>query len=228
MKAQHKILLAEDEPFLGKVVKESLEKQGYEVMLAPDGRKAWELFNEGGFSICILDVMMPYKDGFTLAAQIRQSNSKIPMMFLTAKADIKDVAEGYASGGNDYLKKPFSLDELFLRIAELLKRSTNDDAPQNETAIGSYTFLYHRQELKDSSQKIVKLSHKEAELLALLLQHKNNVLDRKATLLKLWGDDSFFNTRNMDVYITRLRNKLKGDASVEIVNIRGFGYKLIC
>ena len=226
---QHKILLAEDEPFLGKVVKESLEKQGYLVALAPDGRQAWEHFNKGGFSICILDVMMPYTDGFTLAAKIRQSDNRMPLMFLTAKSDIRDVKDGYASGGNDYLKKPFSLDELFLRVEELLKRASHNNVPlAGETTIGSYTFFYARQELVNNAGEIAKLSYKENELLALLMEYRNNVLDRKSTLIKLWGDDSYFNTRNMDVYITRLRNKLKDDPAVEIVNIRGFGYKLIC
>jgi two-component system response regulator TrcR len=225
---QYRILLAEDEPHLGKVVKESLEKEGYIVDLAPDGKKAWELYNDGGFSLCILDVMMPYTDGFTLAAKIRHVDAKIPMMFLTAKSDIRDVREGYANGGNDYLRKPFSLDELFLRVAELLKRASDDTDAAGRQNVGSYTFYYNRQELSDSTGNIVKLSHKEAGLLALLLQERNNVLDRKAALLKLWGDDSYFNTRTMDVYITRLRAKLKNDPSVEIMNVRGYGYKLIC
>ena len=226
---QHKILLAEDEPFLGKVVKESLEKQGYAVELAADGRQAWELFSKGRISICILDVMMPYTDGFTLAAKIRQSDISVPLMFLTAKSDIRDIKEGYASGGNDYLRKPFSLDELFLRVEELLKRRGSEAVHlTGEAAIGNYLFFYARQELVSSTGEVAKLSHKENELLSLLYHHKNKVLDRKATLIKLWGDDSYFNTRNMDVYITRLRSKLKGDPAVEIVNIRGFGYKLIC
>ena len=226
---QHRILLAEDEPFLGKVVKESLEKQGYSVILAPDGRQAWEFYSQEDFSICILDVMMPYTDGFSLAAKIRQSDPGIPLMFLTAKADIRDIKVGYASGGNDYLRKPFSLDELFLRVEELLKRTSQDISTSTQEAmIGTYTFYHTRQELVNSTGQVFKLSYKENELLTLLHQHKNNVLDRKSTLIKLWGDDSYFNTRNMDVYITRLRNKLKDDPAVEIVNIRGFGYKLIC
>jgi two-component system response regulator TrcR len=223
---QHHILLAEDEPFLGKVVKESLEKQGYLVTLATDGRQAYTLFRSGSFSLCILDVMMPYTDGFTVAAQIRQCDSTIPVMFLTAKSEIRDVMAGYASGGNDYLKKPFSLDELFLRVGELLKRRYAEAVP-DEPRIGTYIFIPKRQELiKDNV--VIKLSHKEALLLALLFQHKNNVLERKLALLQLWGDDNFFNGRNMDVYITKLRKKLKDDASVEIINIRGYGYKLLC
>jgi len=225
---QYTLLLAEDEPFLGKVVKESLEKKGYAVMLAPDGKQAWHLYTSLEFDICILDVMMPYKDGFTLASQIREANPKIPLMFLTAKADIKDVTQGYASGGNDYLKKPFSLDELFLRVAELLKRANPENQLTDEFTIGNYNFSPKRQELKDVDGTIVKLSHKESQLLLLLLRNKNLVMDRKAALLKLWGDDNFFNTRNMDVYITRLRKKLHKDSTIEIVNIRGFGYKLIC
>lgn len=225
---QHRILLAEDEPFLGKVVKESLEKEGYVVTLAPDGRQAWELFTKNSFSLCILDVMMPHTDGFTLASRIRQANSNIPLMFLTAKADSKDVIAGYASGGNDYLRKPFSLDELFLRVAELLKRSEPGTDTVYKAHIGRYSFLVKRQELIAPAGNVIKLSHRETELLTLLYINKNNVLDRKSTLLKLWGDDSFFTTRTMDVYITKLRSKLKNDTAVEIVNIRGYGYKLIC
>jgi two-component system response regulator TrcR len=223
----HKILLAEDEPFLGKVIKESLEKKGYEVVLAPDGKAAWSSFNSNEFSLCILDVMMPYKDGFALAVQIREANRKIPLMFLTAKADIADVEQGYASGGNDYLRKPFSLEELFLRVAELIKRNFEVEEPSHELKLGNYIFLPKRQELIEGSTA-VKLSYKESRLLEMLLEHKNDVLDRKMALIKLWGDDNFFNTRNMDVYITRLRKKLQNDASITIVNIRGFGYKLIC
>lgn len=226
---KHKILLAEDEPFLGKVIMESLEKKGYDVVLAPDGKAAWSLFNENQFSLCILDVMMPYKDGFTLASQIREANRKIPLMFLTAKAEIKDVAQGYANGGNDYLRKPFSLEELFFRVAELLSRcEATENSVSNEMKIGTYAFLPKRQELIGVDNKAVKLSYKESRLLEMLIENKNNVLDRKEALIKLWGDDNFFNTRNMDVYITKLRKKLQQDTTVEIVNIRGFGYKLIC
>lgn len=225
----YRILLAEDEPFLAKVVKESLEKKGYSVELAPDGQQAYMLYNASGFDLCIFDVMMPYQDGFTLAQHIRQTDNKTPIMFLTAKADIKDVSTGYESGGNDYLRKPFSLDELFLRVAELIRRSVNTPSEtHDELLIGSYAFSQRRQELRDIKGGVEKLSYKECSLLLLLLQNKNRVLDRKATLVKLWGDDNFFNTRNMDVYITKLRKKLKNDPSVEIVNIRGYGYKLIC
>lgn len=225
---QYRILLAEDEPFLGKVVKESLEKKGYEVTLAADGREAYELFTANAFDLCIFDVMMPHKDGFTLAQQIRASGTTIPVMFLTARADITDVTAGYASGGNDYLRKPFSLDELFLRVAELIRRTYDNAAGTADLLIGSYMFSPRKQELQNAAGMVEKLSHKECQLLSLLLQNKNQVLDRKTTLIKLWGDDNFFNTRNMDVYITKLRKKLQNDATVGIVNIRGFGYKLIC
>lgn len=224
---KYKILLAEDEPFLGKVVKESLEKKGYEVVLAADGKQAWSLFNSMNFTLCILDVMLPFKDGFTLAVQIRENNRKIPLMFLTAKSDIKDVEQGYASGGNDYLRKPFSLEELFLRVAELIKRNSTTEQTE-ELKIGSYTFFPKRQELVDALMVNEKLSYKEARLLEMLYENKNNILDRKAALIKLWGDDNFFNTRNMDVYITKLRKKLQNDITVEILNVRGYGYKLIC
>lgn len=226
---RHKILLAEDEPFLAKVIMESLEKKGYDVVLAPDGKVAWGLFNETEFSLCILDVMMPNKDGFTLASQIREANHKIPIMFLTAKAEIKNVAQGYANGGNDYLRKPFSLEELFFRVAELLRRNgVIENVISEDNKIGTYIFIAKRQELIDAQMNNVKLSYKESRLLEMLLENKNNVLDRKAALLKLWGDNNFFTTRNMDVYITKLRKKLQQDATIEIVNIRGYGYKLIC
>lgn len=221
-----KILLAEDEPFLGKVVKESLEKKGYEVILANDGKKALEYFKQENFSICVLDVMMPFVDGFTLATQIRNIDNQIPILFLTAKSEIKDISEGYASGGNDYLKKPFSLDELFLRIAELLKRNHTINKLE-EFFIGNYSFSAKKQEIRLGATS-EKLSYKEAQVLLLLVQFKNQVLDRKMTLLKIWGDDNFFTTRNMDVYITKLRKKLSKDPNIQIVNIRGFGYKLIC
>ncbi len=223
---KHKILLAEDEPFLGRVVKESLEKIGYEVFWAQDGMQAWKLFCAEKFSVIVLDVMMPVTDGFALAAKIRMQDKNVPLMFLTAKSDVKDVKEGYASGGNDYLRKPFSLDELFLRIEELIKRSTVF-VDANEMQVGQFLFSRSRQELIYQTE-VAKLSHREAELLTLLIENKNNILDRKSTLIKLWGDDSYFNTRNMDVYITRLRKKLSRDSSIEIINVRGFGYKLIC
>lgn len=225
--SQYKILLAEDEPFLGKVVKESLEKVGYTVHWAQHGEEAWSLYCAEKFKVIVLDVMMPYTDGFTLAAKIRSQNAQVPIMFLTAKAEINDVKEGYASGGNDYLRKPFSLDELFLRVEQLVQRSVIVAEASDKAVFGKYTFSLSRQELEYNGN-ITKLSYREAQLLSMLLINRNKVLDRKEALQKLWGDDNYFNARNMDVYITKLRKKIGGDGGVEIINVRGFGYKLVC
>lgn len=223
------ILLVEDEPFLAKVIKDSLEQQGYAVTHAADGRKAYSLFLNQHFMLCIADVMLPHTDGFALAKQIRAFGSQVPILFLTARAATADVVEGYQSGGNDYLKKPFSLEELFLRVKELLKRNT-DTLQQTDAVlpIGRYCFILHKQTLQLQAGNEVKLSYRETQLLKMLYDHKNALLERKQVLITLWGDDSFFNTRTMDVFITKLRKHLKDDTSVEIINIRGIGYKLIC
>lgn len=223
-----RLLLVEDEPFLAKVITDSLEQKGYVVSHAPDGKKGYNLFQNGLFDLLILDVMLPHTDGFTLARQVRQSNEHIPILFLTAKTTTGDVIEGYQSGGNDYLKKPFSLEELFLRIDELLKRTFREDKAIAESImIGDYSFNHPKQELALGGH-IIQLSHREAELLWLLYKNKNRLTERKMALLSLWGDDSFFNTRTMDVFITRLRKHLQHDEKVQIINVRGMGYKLIC
>ncbi|TDQ11864.1 response regulator transcription factor [Pedobacter metabolipauper] len=221
------ILLVEDEPFLAKVIKESLEQRNYRVTLAGDGSKAYNLFLNHSFSLCIVDVMLPFMDGFTLVKQIRLLNTEVPVLFLTAKTGTDDVVEGYHSGGNDYLKKPFSLEELFLRVNELIKRSSVVPAtPPDLILIGKYSFIPHKQTLEYS--KVIKLSHRETELLMLLYKNKNSLLNRKYALITLWGDDTFYNTRTMDVFISKLRKHLGDDPSIEILNIRGLGYKLIC
>lgn len=226
--ANKRLLLVEDEPFLAKVITDSLEQKGYVVSHAPDGKKGYNLFQNGVFDLLVLDVMMPHTDGFTLAKQIRQSNEHVPILFLTAKTTTGDVIEGYQSGGNDYLKKPFSLEELFLRIDELLKRTQREEqAIMQDIVIGAYRFNHPKQELT-YQQENIQLSHREAELLWLLYKNKNRLTDRKMALLSLWGDDSFFNTRTMDVFITRLRKHLQHDEQVQIINVRGMGYKLIC
>lgn len=222
-------MLVEDEPSLAKVIRESLEQRNYSVFHAEDGRKAYSMFQQNKFSLCIIDVMLPYVDGFTLTKQIRAIDSNVPVLFLTARIAIHDVMEGYESGGNDYLKKPFSLDELFLRVSELLKRASSP-VRMNETtvAIGRYMFTPHKQTLNFNTQDEIKLSYRETQLLQMLYENRNALLDRKKVLLTLWGDDSYFNTRTMDVFITKLRKHLKHDPSVEIINMRGVGYKLIC
>jgi DNA-binding response OmpR family regulator len=223
------ILLVEDEPFLARVVKDSLEQHRYTVTHAVDGRKAYELFQQTDFSLCIVDVMLPQVDGFTLVRQIRTLSTEVPVLFLTARTDPKDVIDGYGSGGNDYLKKPFSLDELFLRVHELLKRNKAVGViPEAEYLIGRYRFVPHRQTLLMAGQETTRLSHRETQLLQLLYDHRNSVLPRKQALLSLWGDDNPYHARTMDVFMTKLRKHLKGDDSIVILNLRGIGYKLIC
>ena len=220
------ILLAEDEPALGQIVQESLTSRGFEVVLCVDGEAAFKAFLKETPDILVLDVMMPKKDGFTLAKEIRAQNDDIPIIFLTAKSQTADVVEGFGIGGNDYLKKPFSMEELIVRIKNLIGRS---QLQKNTEAlkIGNYTFDFTRQELR-LREKVQKLTHREAHLLFNLVKTKNQVLDRSLILKKLWGDDDFFSARSMDVFITKLRKKLKDDPSIEIVNVRGYGYKLIC
>ncbi len=220
------ILLAEDEPALGQIVQESLTSRGFDVVLCADGEAAFKAFLKETPDILVLDVMMPKKDGFTLAKEIRAQNDDIPIIFLTAKSQTADVVEGFSIGGNDYLKKPFSMEELIVRIKNLIGRS---QLQKNTEAlkIGNYTFDFTRQELR-LREKVQKLTHREAHLLFNLVKTKNQVLDRSLILKKLWGDDDFFSARSMDVFITKLRKKLKDDPSIEIVNVRGYGYKLIC
>ncbi|APG66242.1 DNA-binding response regulator [Tenacibaculum todarodis] len=221
-----KILLAEDEPSLGQIVKESLETRNFEVFHVENGEEAYKIYKEEQPAILVLDVMMPKKDGFTLAKEIREENSTIPIIFLTAKSQTKDVLEGFSHGGNDYLKKPFSMEELIVRIHSLLNR-VEKIKDVEKIKIGNYTFNYKKQTLElDNISNL--LTHREAELLYNLWQQKNEVLDRTFILKKLWGNDDFFNARSMDVFISKLRKKLKKDENIQIVNIRGFGYKLMC
>ncbi len=221
-----KILLAEDEPSLGQIVKESLETRGFEVILCTNGEEAYKKYTTERPALLVLDVMMPIKDGFTLAKEIRNENGSIPIIFLTAKSQAKDVVEGFNHGGNDYLKKPFSMEELIVRINALLNRIR---LKQNSESIslGSYVFNYKKQTLVFENESQL-LTHRESELLYHLSEKKNEILDRTYILKKLWGDDDFFNARSMDVFITKLRKKLKKDENVQILNVRGFGYKLIC
>lgn len=226
---QAHILLVEDEPFLAQVVADSLEQQSYQVTHTGDGQQAFDLFNSQRFSLCIVDVMLPSSDGFSLVQQIRQVDQTIPILFLTARTATKDLMEGYRSGGNDYLKKPFSLEELFLRIQELLKRSSPPNTGSvGPLLIGRYRFMTNQQTLQLSDQPVIRLSYREAQLLQLLYDHQNQVLARRHILLSLWGDDSYFEGRTLDVFITRLRKYLKEDPSVEILTLRGVGYRLVC
>ena len=221
-----KVLLAEDEASLGMIVKESLETRNFTVFHTKNGEEAFEVYRKEKPDILVLDVMMPKKDGFTLAKEIRLNDKKIPIIFLTAKSQTSDVLEGFNNGGNDYLKKPFSMEELIVRIKSLLNRietKTNVDAIK----IGNYLFNSTKQTLENSLE-IQQLTHREAQLLFHLFEKKNEILDRTFILNKLWGNDDFFNARSMDVFISKLRKKLKKDTNIQIINIRGFGYKLIC
>ena len=221
-----KVLLAEDEASLGMIVKESLETRDFEVFHAENGNEALEIYKAQQPDILVLDVMMPKKDGFTLAQEIREENKSIPIIFLTAKSQTSDVLEGFHKGGNDYLKKPFSMEELIVRIKALLNRVTLQHNVE-ALKIGNFTFNFTKQTLhyQDTSEQ---LTHREAELLFYLFEKKNNILDRSFILNKLWGNDDFFNARSMDVFISKLRKKLKKDENIQILNVRGFGYKLIC
>lgn len=221
------ILLAEDEPALGQIIKESLETRDFNVILCDNGEKAFEKYQSETPEILVLDVMMPKKDGFTLAKDIRAIDDTIPIIFLTAKSQTQDVVEGFTIGGNDYLKKPFSMEELIVRINNLLNR-TQAQKTSEVLQIGDYTFDFPKQTLQFNAEEKLQLTHREAHLLFHLIKNKNQVLDRSIILNKLWGNDDFFSARSMDVFITKLRKKLSKDDTIQIINVRGFGYKLIC
>jgi len=204
---------------------------GFDISIAANGVEGWSLFHSARPDICVVDIMMPRKDGLSLVADIRQIDEGIPIIFLTAKTQTADVLKGFETGADDYMKKPFSMEELIYRLRSQLRRRT-PAPPDPATAtpsvidVGGFQFDHQRLELIHAG-KAIGLSQREADLLALLVQHKNNLLERRAALLKIWGDDNVFNARSMDVYITRLRKYLQLDPRVEIVNIRGQGYKLI-
>ncbi len=221
------ILLAEDEPALGLIIKESLETRNFKVFLAENGVDAYNIYQKENIHLLVLDVMMPKKDGFTLAKEIRMQDDTIPIIFLTAKSQTQDVVEGFTIGGNDYLKKPFSMEELIVRINNLLNR-TKLQKDSEVLQLGAYSYNFPKQTLQFKDEEKVQLTHREAHLLFHLIKNKNEVLERSLILNKLWGNDDFFNARSMDVFITKLRKKLKQDNSIQIVNVRGFGYKLIC
>ncbi|MBC2846355.1 response regulator transcription factor [Winogradskyella flava] len=220
-----KLLIAEDEAALGQIIKESLETRDFEVILCENGEKAYEKYNSENPDILVLDVMMPKKDGFTLAKEIRAIDNTIPIIFLTAKSQTADVVEGFSIGGNDYLKKPFSMEELIVRIHNLINR-TAVQKTSKVFEVGHYSFDFPKQQLQFRDEESVQLTHREAHLLFHLIQNKNKVLDRSLILNKLWGTDDFFSTRSMDVFITKLRKKLKKDENIQIINVRGYGYKL--
>ena len=226
-----KVLYVEDELFLGKIVQESLESRGFEVQMIGDGAEVMAVFDSFLPDICLLDVMLPNRNGYELGADIRQRFPTLPIVFLTAKTQTEDVLKGFNSGGNDYIRKPFSMEELIARIHNLLNLSGQNPgetgSEQNGIIhLGKYEFDLRKYELRFQAQ-IRKLSHREAELLKILADHRNFTVERKVIMLQIWGDDSFFNSRNLDVYITRLRDYLREDARVQIITLKGVGYQFI-
>jgi DNA-binding response OmpR family regulator len=224
-----KILLVEDDTNLGTLLREYLEAKGFSTTLAVNGKQGFDLFSADKFNICILDVMMPVKDGYTLAKEIRAVDANVPIVFLTAKSMKEDTIEGFNAGADDYITKPFSMEELLVRIKAILRRTeikVNVNDSQTEFKIGNYKFDYQHQtlDIKGSQQK---LTTKEADLLKLLCLHANDILDRNFALKAIWNDDNYFNGRSMDVYIAKLRKYLKDDSSVEIINVHGKGFKLL-
>lgn len=222
-----KILLCEDDENLGTLLCEYLIAKGYDAVLCPDGEVGYREFTKEKFDICILDVMMPKKDGFTLAQDIRQINSQVPIVFLTAKVQKEDVLEGFDKGADDYITKPFSMEELVKRVEAIMRRVRGKKNRESSMyKIGRFTFDTQKQ-LLVIGDKQTKLTTKENELLALLCSHANEILKRNDALRTIWIDDNYFNARSMDVYITKLRKHLKDDDQIEIINIYGQGYKLI-
>lgn len=221
------ILLVEDDENLGTLLREYLNSKGYETTLANDGEKGLRKFLNQSFDICILDVMMPVKDGFTLAKEIREINTDIPIVFLTAKSMKDDALEGFTLGADDYITKPFSMEVLLMRIKAILRRSLEGGISKDKTTleVGSYLFDSERRVLSREGKE-EKLTSKENDLLKLLAMSDGKTLERKAALMLIWGDDNYFNSRSMDVYITKLRKYLKADENIEIINIHGKGFKL--
>jgi DNA-binding response OmpR family regulator len=227
MENQIRVLLAEDDKNLGTILKAYLEAKGFPTVLCGDGHEALEKFKREDFNFCVLDVMMPVMDGFTLATEIRKLDKKIPMLFLTAKAMQEDKLKGFELGADDYLTKPFSMEELLLRMKAIIRRSAEDTVRPTVFKVGIFTFDYNRQLLVRNDGEESKLTSKESELLRLLCENLNRVLDRSVALNKIWYDDSYFNARSMDVYITKLRKYFKEDPSIELMNVHGVGFKLL-
>jgi two-component system, OmpR family, response regulator len=223
-----KVLLAEDDENLGSLLREYLIAKKYNADLYSNGELAYKNFVKRHYDLCILDIMMPVKDGYTLAKEIRMTNAEIPIIFLTAKSQKEDILEGFKAGCDDYISKPFSMEELIYRIEAILRRTNKMGKfnAQKEFAIGQYHFDTEKQ-LLSYGDKIFKLTTKETELLKLLCLNKNSILERNFALKTIWIDDNYFNARSMDVYIAKLRKYLKEDPAIEIINIHGKGFKLL-
>ncbi len=221
-----KVLYVEDEVFLAKIVSETLQGRGFDVVLESDGGKAVELFEKEKPDVCVLDIMLPNKDGFAIADEIREKDLQVPIIFLSAKSQTSDVVNGFKLGANDYIRKPFSIEELIVRIDNVLKNKDTPAESAEEVGIGQYQFNIKRQTLSHAMEQR-KLSYRESELLKLLYLYRDKIVERSEILTLLWGSDSFFNSRNLDVYITKLRGYLKHDPAIEIITIKGIGYRFI-
>ena len=222
-----KILLCEDDENLGMLLREYLQVKGYDTDLMTDGEAGYKAFTKNEYDVCIFDVMMPKKDGFTLAKEVRAINTELPIIFLTAKNLKEDIIEGFKIGGDDYLTKPFSMEELLFRIEAILRRVKSKKMKDKTFyTLGKFTFDAQKQILSVEGKQ-TKLTTKESELLGLLCANMNDILERNYALKTIWIDDNYFNARSMDVYITKLRKLLREDAGVQIINIHGKGYKLI-
>jgi two-component system, OmpR family, response regulator len=223
-----KILLAEDDNNLGSLLRNYLIAKKYDATLCINGKEAFETFRKNEFNICIIDIMMPEMDGLTLAKEIRKIDHNVPVIFLTAKNQKEDIIEGFVTGADDYITKPFSMEELLYRIEAILRRVTEPVVLRKEErySIGEYSFDTLKQ-LLTFNDHTIKLTTKESELLELLCRHKNEILERNFALKAIWIDDNYFNARSMDVYITKLRKYLKKDPFVKILNVHGKGYKLL-
>ncbi len=225
-----KILLVEDDPNFGTVLKDYLAMNDYNVTHAKNGMEGFEKFKKDDYDLCILDVMMPYKDGFTLAKEIREKNEDVPIIFLTAKAMKEDVLKGYKVGADDYLNKPFDSEVLLMKIKAIIQRKATDsiaDSKQFEFEVGNFFLNSKLRFLTYKKEDPIKLSPKENELLRLLALHKNDLMPRELALTKIWRDDNYFTSRSMDVYIAKLRKYLGKDDGVEIINIHGEGFRLV-
>lgn len=227
MEEKTRILLCEDDENLGMLLREYLQAKGFAADLYPDGDQGYKAFLKGKYDLCVLDVMMPEKDGFQVAQEIRNVNSEVPIIFLSARALKEDIFSGFKIGADDYITKPFSMEELVFRIEAILRRVRGKrDKDITMYRLGKFTFDTQKQTLM-IGDKSTKLTTKESELLTLLCNHANEILERNYALKTIWIDDNYFNARSMDVYITKLRKHLREDPSIEIINIHGKGYKLI-
>ena len=218
-----KVLYVEDEPSLAQIVSESLESRGYDVVVAQDGKSAYDLFNKDHFDICVLDIMLPFMDGYSLAQKIIEDKPNMPIIFLTAKTQTKDVLKGFEVGGRDYLRKPFSMEELIARINNLIKTSSSASSSTEKYKLSDWTFYPERYEMIKNNTTH-ELSERESRVLHMLCKYLNTTCHRKDILINVWGDDSFYHSRNLDVYINKLRKFFKEDDGIDIMTLKGVGY----